>query len=70
MKSLVVFYSRTGNTQKVGESLAKLLNAETEEIIDTTNRKGAVAWFIAGMHGFKKNLTKMNLTALKGGVSC
>jgi len=39
---LVVFYSRTGNTKKVGELIAQKLNCNAEEIIDKKNRKGAL----------------------------
>ena len=34
MKTLVMFYSRTGNTKKVGEEISKNFDAELEEIID------------------------------------
>ena len=39
---LVVFYSRTGNTKKVGELIARELNCTTEEIIDNKNRAGLI----------------------------
>ena len=41
-RPLVVFYSRTGSTKKVGESIARKLNCETEEIIDNKNRSGLI----------------------------
>lgn len=34
MKSLVVYYSKTGNTKKVALEIAKMLNAEVDEIKD------------------------------------
>ena len=40
MKTLVVYYSRTGNTKKVGELIAQKLNCKTEEIVDNKSRKG------------------------------
>lgn len=39
---VVVFYSRTGNTKKVGELIAQKLNCKSEEIIDNKNRKGPI----------------------------
>jgi len=41
-KPIVVFYSRSGNTKKVGELIAKKLNCNIEEIVDNKNRKGAI----------------------------
>ena len=38
---LVVYYSRTGNTKKVGELIAQKLNCNTEEIVDNKDRKSA-----------------------------
>jgi flavodoxin len=39
MKTLVVYYSRTGNTKVVAEKVASELKAEIEEVIDLKNRK-------------------------------
>jgi flavodoxin len=48
MQALVVYYSRTGHTKKVGEELAKALPADVEEIIDTANRAGPIGWMMSG----------------------
>jgi len=48
MKSLVVYYSRTGNTRFVAELVAKHLGADIEEVIDHKNRKGILGWLSAG----------------------
>ena len=44
MKTLVVYYSRTGVTRKVAEALAGALQADVEEIIDTKSRKGPIGF--------------------------
>ncbi|MFO7990683.1 MAG: flavodoxin [Thermoplasmata archaeon] len=60
MKTLVVYYSRTGNTEKVGRALAKHLEADTERIIDKKNRKTPLIGFIrAGYHALKEKETEI-----------
>lgn len=54
MKTLVVYYSRTGFTKKVCLELAVKLQAEVEEIIDTKSRKGIVGWLNAGRDATRK----------------
>ena len=54
MKALVVYYSRTGNTEKVAAELAQALGADTEAIIDKKNRKGPIGWLVAGKDSTKK----------------
>ena len=58
-KILIVYYSRTGNTKKIAEELAKKLNADIEEIIDLKNRKGIIGWLIGGRDGMKKTSTSI-----------
>jgi len=60
MKTLVVYYSRTGRTEKVGQEIAKLLSADSEKIIDLKNREGAAGWLAAGKDGMQKNLTNIS----------
>src|SRR4030042_2007717 len=59
MKALVVYYSRTGNTKKAGEDIAKELKADSEEIIDRKNRKGPLNYLSAGREAMKKKLTEI-----------
>ncbi len=42
MKSLVVYYSRTGNTELVAKELAKELGSDIEEIVDIKKRSGLI----------------------------
>lgn len=45
---LIVYYSHSGHTKAVAETLAKELNADTDEIIDTTNRSGIFGMIRSG----------------------
>jgi flavodoxin len=47
-KILVVYYSRTGNTERVAKDIAARLNADSEKIIDKKNRSGLSGMFSAG----------------------
>jgi flavodoxin len=59
MKALVVFYSRTGATKQVGETLAESLNCDSEELIDTKKRSGPLGFLSAGKDAKAKKLTKL-----------
>jgi len=60
MKSLVVFFSRTGNTKKVGKEIASALKADIEEITEEKNRKGIIAWIKSGREGVTKQSAEIN----------
>jgi len=51
MKSLVVYYSRTGNTKFVAEEIAAELGADIEEIVDLKSREGRLGWLSASRDG-------------------
>lgn len=55
-KILVVFYSRTGNTKKAAEAIAKELNCDTEQIMDVKSRMGIIGWIRSGMEGSREKL--------------
>jgi len=57
MKSLVVFYTRSGTTKKVGEAIGRVLKCNVEEIIDTAHRKGPFGWLRSGRDAMRKKLT-------------
>ena len=48
MQALVVYYSRTGHTKKIGDEIAKAIPGDVEEIVDTANRAGPVGWLMSG----------------------
>ncbi len=56
MKALTVFYSRTGTTRKVAESISKALSCDIEEILDTKNRTGPLAYISSGREARKEEL--------------
>jgi len=62
MKTLVVFYSRTGNTKKMGELIAKKLHANIDEIIDHKNRKGILGFIFGGRDALKEYLTDISFS--------
>jgi flavodoxin len=59
MKTLVVFYSRTGTTKKIAEAIAVRTGADLEEIKDTVDRSGAMGYIQSGRDAMKKKLTKL-----------
>jgi flavodoxin len=60
MKTLVVYYSRTGTTKKVAENIAFWLKAKKEEIIDQKNRKGPLGYIMGGKDASTKQLTDIS----------
>jgi flavodoxin len=59
MKALVAFYTRTGTTRLAAEAIARGLDGEVEEVVDTKDRSGATGYFIAGKDAWRKNLTTL-----------
>jgi flavodoxin len=60
LKSLVVYYSRTGNARFVAETIAAEIGADVEEVIDLKKRSGAFG-FLSG--GFAARLGKQTKIA-------
>lgn len=49
MRILTVYYSRSGNTERVAEKIAKTLGSEIDRIIDRKDRDRIInGWLIAG----------------------
>jgi len=59
MNSLVVYYSKTGNTRKVATAISRVLGSDIEEIVDLKNRKGIIGWLSGGRDSTIKNLTEI-----------
>jgi flavodoxin len=56
-KILVVYYSKTGNTERVAHDIAETFSSDIEKIVDKKDRSGCIGWFIAGKDGMKENQT-------------
>ena len=48
MKSLVVYYTRTGNARFVAETIAAEIGADVEEVIDLKKRTGVLGYLSGG----------------------
>jgi flavodoxin len=60
MKTLVTYYSRSGNTKKIAEKIARQIKADTDEIIDLKDRsRKIIGWFVAGKDASMKKPTKI-----------
>lgn len=53
MKTLLVVYSRTGNTRTIGKKLAECLGADIEEIMDMRPRKGLFGFIRSGFEALR-----------------
>jgi flavodoxin len=59
LKSLVVYYSRTGNPRFVAETIAAEIGADIEEIIDQKKRNGAIGFLIGGFDAIRGKETEI-----------
>ena len=54
MKSLVVYYSKSGNTRRVAEEIARAVGGDLEELVEVgVKRSGAVGFLRAGRDGMR-----------------
>ncbi len=59
MKSLIVYYSRSGNTRFVAEKISREIGGDIEEIIDIKRRKGPLGFVIGGFDATRGRVTKI-----------
>jgi len=59
MKTLVVYYSRTGNTRKVSHEIARELNADLDEIVSLRGYRSALGYIQAGYHALTNKRVKI-----------
>jgi flavodoxin len=62
MKALVVYYSKSGNTRRVAEEIAKAIGAETEEIVEVgVKRTGILGFLRAGRGGMMREKSRIEV---------
>ena len=65
MKTLVVYYSRTGNTRQLAKSVAAALNADIERVVDLKPRKGILGCIGAAFDALLGRTTRLKKTEKK-----
>lgn len=65
MKTLIVFYSRTGCTRTVSREVGRLLGADLEELRETVDRSGAGGYLRAGGDAMFKRTVALQATAYR-----
>jgi flavodoxin len=61
MKTLLVYYSWTGNTRKLAQKITSKLKCDVEEIYETKKRRGKLNYMIGGFQavlGMKSSIEK------------
>jgi flavodoxin len=59
MKTLVVFYSQSGNTRRVAQIIAQQLTADLEELVDRRARRGIFGFLRSGRDAFRGRTTEI-----------
>jgi len=59
MRTLILFYSRTGITKKVVNEIKTIINCDVDEIIDKKDRDGAIGYLFAGRDTLLKRTTEI-----------
>src|SRR5512139_2784525 len=62
MKTLVVYYSRTGNAKFVAETLAVTIGADVEEVVDLKKRSGSLGFLLGGKDATQGKETQIGET--------
>lgn len=60
MKTLTVYYSRSGNTKKVAEAILKAIGGEIEEITEPHGRGGPLGWLKSGREATGEMMSVIN----------
>jgi len=62
MRTLVVYYTRTGNTKFAAETIAAEIGADIEEVVDLKNRQGKLAFISSGRDAMQGKETEIAQT--------
>jgi flavodoxin len=62
MKTLVIYYTRTGNAKFIAETIAAELGADIEEVIDLKSRQGKFGWLSAGRDAMREKEAEIDQT--------
>jgi flavodoxin len=66
MKALVVYYSKSGNTRRMAEEIAKALGAETEQIVEVgVKRTGILGFLRAGRGAMMREKSRIETPKLR-----
>ena len=60
MKTIILYYSRTGKTAEAAKTLTKELEADIIEIKDLKSRNSALNYINASVDAFRENKTKIS----------
>ncbi|MCK5832892.1 NAD(P)H-dependent oxidoreductase [bacterium] len=66
-KVLIVYYSRTGVTEKVAKKLAELLSADIEAITEERDRSGPIQYALCGREALKELEPPINTPSKNAG---
>ncbi|MCX8094990.1 MAG: flavodoxin domain-containing protein [Caldisericia bacterium] len=59
MRGIIIYYSKTGNNERIANYLKEKLNFQIEKIIDKKKREGVIGFIISGFDALTKKLTQI-----------
>ncbi|MBO8132096.1 MAG: hypothetical protein H0Z29_11410 [Candidatus Marinimicrobia bacterium] len=59
MKTIIYYFTLSGNSKKISENLSKHLKSDVEEIVDKKNREGILRFFINGFDAIFERYTEI-----------
>ena len=60
LKVLIVYFTRTGNTERVVKKIHEAIGGDIELITEPTSRKGIIGWIRSGGQNSKREAAKIN----------